>query len=71
MWIPPAMEPSNWWIWALETWVVWQLQIKTKEFDIAKIRVEENVDLGSEIKDYLLPNVMFYGGTLLSLNIVV
>ena len=29
-----------------------------KEFDIAKIKDEEGVDLGSGIKDFLLPNVV-------------
>ena len=30
----------------------------TEEFDIIKIGVEEGVDLGSKIKDSLLPNAV-------------
>ena len=34
------------------------MQIITKEFEIIEIKVEENVDLGNGIKDYLLPIVV-------------
>ena len=36
----------------------------TNKFGIVAARVEEDVDLGSTIKDSLLPNVVLYGGTL-------
>jgi hypothetical protein len=39
------------------------LRIKTKEFEIAGIGVEEGVHLGSAIKDFvLLPNVVLPEG---------
>ena len=47
------VELSNWWIWACQ-----HLWIRTKEFEIIEIIVEEGVDLGSGIKDSLLPNVV-------------
>jgi hypothetical protein len=34
------------------------LRIKIKEFEIVEIGVEEGVDLGFEIKDSLLPNIV-------------
>jgi hypothetical protein len=34
------------------------LRIKTKEFEIVEIGVEEGVDLGFGVKDTLLPNVV-------------
>ena len=33
----------------------------TKEFEIVEIGVEEGVDLGSEIKDSFLPNLVLKG----------
>ena len=36
----------------------WQLRIKTKDFEIDEIGVEEGVDLGLGIKDSLLPNIV-------------
>ena len=33
-----------------------------KEFEIIEIRVEEGVDLGYGIKDYMLLNLVLYGG---------
>jgi hypothetical protein len=41
-----------------------------KEFEIAKIGDDEGVDMGSIIKNYLLLNVVFFGGTLLSFNVL-
>ena len=38
------------------------MRIVTKEFEIIEIGVEEGVDLGSKIKDSLLPNVVLYHG---------
>ena len=38
--------------------------------EIAEIEVENGVDLGFEIKDSLLPNLVLRGGTLSSLNVV-
>ena len=52
------VEPPSQWIRALETRVRWQLWIKTKEFEIMKIGVEEGVDIGSGIKDSLLLNMV-------------
>ena len=43
----------------------------TKEFETIEIGVAEGIDLGSIIKDSLLPNVVLRGGrveTLLSFN---
>ena len=37
---------------------------------IFEIKVEEGLDLESEIKDSLLPNLVLQGGTLLSFNVV-
>ena len=34
------------------------LAIRTKEFEINEIRVEEGVDLGSWVKDFMLPNLV-------------
>jgi hypothetical protein len=34
------------------------LRVNTKELEIVEIEVEEGVDLGSGIKDSLLPDVM-------------
>lgn len=36
----------------------------TTKFEIIEIRVEKGVDLGSVIKDSLLPNVVLLGGDL-------
>ena len=33
----------------------------TNQFDIVEIKIEEGVDLGSGIKDFLLPNVVLNG----------
>ena len=44
--------------------------IKTTYFEIVEIGVEKGVDLGSGIKDSLLPNVVLKGGTLLPFNVV-
>ena len=38
------------------------MQVRSKEFKIANIGVKEGVDLGSKIKDSLLPNLVLYGG---------
>lgn len=38
--------------------------IRTKEFEIVEIRLEEGVDQGSRIKDSLLSNVLLQGETL-------
>ena len=62
MWTPPIMGIYSQWIQVLEAWACWQLQIKTKELGNVEIRVEEVVDLGFEIKDSLLPNVVLGGG---------
>jgi hypothetical protein len=40
----------------------------TKEFEIVEIGIEEGVDLGSKVKDSLLPNVVLWRGTLLLFN---
>ena len=42
----------------------------TKEFEISESGVKEGVDLGSKIKDSLLPNMVLEGGTFLSFNVV-
>jgi hypothetical protein len=34
------------------------LQIKNKEFEVVEIEVEEGVELGSEIKDFLLSKMV-------------
>ena len=52
------VESSNQWIRALEAWACEQLCIRTKEIEIIEIDVEEGVDLGSGIKDSLLPNMV-------------
>ena len=44
------------------------MRMMTKEFEIVKIRVEEGVDLGFEIKYSLLPNLMLKGETLPSFS---
>ena len=44
------------------------MRIKTKEFEITEIGVEEGVDLGSEIKDSLLPHVVLGGGDSFNAN---
>ena len=38
--------------------------MRTKEFEIIAIKVEEGVDLGHGIKDSLLPNLVSLGGIL-------
>ena len=43
---------------------------RTKEFESVEIGVEEGVDLGSRVKDSLLPNLVLQGGALLSFNVV-
>ena len=48
------VESSSQRIRALEAWACQPLQIMTKEFEI----VEKGFDLGSGIKDSLLPNVV-------------
>ena len=52
------VEPSSRWIQALEAWACSQLWIKSKDFDIVKIGVEEGVHLGSGIRDSLHLNVV-------------
>ena len=51
------VDTSNRWSWALEASTCSQLRIKVKEFEIAKIGIEEGVDLGSWIKEFMLPNL--------------
>ena len=53
-----SLESSIWWIRALEAWAYYQWQITTKEFEIVEIGVDEGVDLGFGIKDFLLFNMM-------------
>jgi hypothetical protein len=38
------------------------LRIRTKEFEIVEIKVEEGVDLSYGFKDSLLPNMVLLGG---------
>ena len=38
--------------------------MRTKEFEVVEIGVEEGVDPGSRTIDFVLPNVMLLGGTL-------
>ena len=42
----------------------------TKEFEIVRIGVEEGINLGSKIKDSLLPNLVLQGVTTLSFNVL-
>ena len=53
-----SVESCNWWIQALEAWVVWNLWMKTQEIEIIEIGVEEEVDLGSGMKGSLFPNLV-------------
>ena len=52
------MESSNRWIQALESWASQRLRIKTKDFEIIEIGVDEGVNLGSGIEDSLLPSLV-------------
>ena len=52
------MESSSWRIWALEAWACYQLWITVKECEIVKIKVEEGVDLDSDIKNSMFPNIV-------------
>ena len=42
----------------------------TQEFEIIEIRVEEGVDLGSTIKDSMLPNMVLWVGGLFNHSIL-
>ena len=47
-----------------------QLQMRTKEFKIVELKVEEGVNLGSKINDFFILNMVSQKGTLLSFNFV-
>jgi hypothetical protein len=42
----------------------------TKEFEIVEIGVEEGVDVGSRNEQFMIPNMVLQGGTLLSFNVM-
>ena len=46
------------------------MRIVTNEFQIVEIEVEEDVDVGSRIKDYKLPELCATGGIRLLFNVV-